>query len=77
MRDFAVIEQRMRSLVASLKVILPEKGVNEVLHFIEHGEYGVALEELKDLYDENARSTSKGVLTEMLDIAKIMEMKLD
>lgn len=77
MRNFNDIEQRMRSLVASLKDALPEKGMNEALHFIEHGEYGMALEELKFVYDENTKSPSNEVLAEMFELAKAVEMKLE
>ncbi|MDB6167387.1 MAG: hypothetical protein JWM88_251 [Verrucomicrobia bacterium] len=51
--------------------------MNEALHFIEHGEYGMALEELKFVYDENTKSPSNEVLAEMFELAKAVEMKLE
>lgn len=75
MRDFTEIEQRMRSLVASLKGILSGKEMDEILHFIEHGEYGVALESLKYVYDKNANPPASGILSEMDDLSRMMKMQ--
>jgi len=77
MRDFTEIEHRMRLLVASLTGILSEKERSEAIHFIEHGEYGLALENLKYAYDKNANLPTKEVLGEMLDLSRKMQMKLN
>jgi hypothetical protein len=76
MHDYAVIERRMRLLVASLKDVLPDKQANQVLFFVNHVEYGVALEELKYIYDKSAKPPVTDVLKEMFDLAKIMKINL-
>ena len=76
MPDLTKVEKRMRSLVAYLKEVLTEEETKEVFHFIDHGECGVALEDLKFIYDKKAKPPAKGILDEMSDLAAIMKMDL-
>lgn len=77
MRDHTEIERRMRFLVTSLKGVLSDKETNEVLHFIDHGEYGVALENLKFICDNKPKPLNAEIMNEMFALANLMEIKLN
>lgn len=76
MNDHTEIENRMRFLIASLKDELSDKEVNEVLQYIDAGEYGVALEDLYYIYNEKLGQSNEAILNEMNSLAKIMVIEL-
>jgi hypothetical protein len=71
---FAQLERRMRLLVASLQPPMNDLQVKEVLHFVDAGEYGVALEWLGDLLREEGLLPSAEAVVEMRRLADEMEI---
>ncbi len=47
-----------------------------MLHFLDHGEYGVALDDLKYICDTKAKPQATAVVEEVLELARIMEIDL-
>lgn len=71
---YTELEQRMYALVAALQPPLTELHAKEVVHFLEVGEYGVALETAGAILKEEGLRPSPEALEEMRRLADEMEI---
>lgn len=62
---FTELEQRLRALVTSLQPPMTGAHAIEILDFVNAGEYGVALETLGAILDEEGLRPSENSLGEM------------
>ncbi len=87
-RNFEKIELNMLSLVQELRPLLTgdresdvqelmDDHVNDVQDLIEHGEYGVALENLLSLIVEDDIPVSREISERIKSLADAMKMDLD
>lgn len=72
--DFQYIEQLLQKLLMLLKAVFSESEQNEVQEFIDVGEYGLALETLVDIIDEEDKLVEHGVLKLVLEVASAMSL---
>ena len=70
------LERRLSSLVASLAT-LDDKDRDSVLHFVEHREYGLALEDLCAALKERGAPLLPEHKREIQLLAEKMKLKLD
>ena len=70
-----IVEKELLYLLTAQKD-LTEVEVNEVMHFIEHGEYGLALTTFKDIIVEEKKHLSQESYKRCLDIATLMQLPL-
>jgi len=75
MVDYKVVENLLLRLLSILVGVFSESEANEVTEFINAGEYGLALDTLIDIIDEE----SKSVPQEVVELAKqtAIAMNLD
>lgn len=72
--DFQYIEQLLQKLLMLLKAVFSESEQNEVQEFIDVGEYGLALETLVDIIDEEDKLVEHDVLKLVLEVASAMSL---
>lgn len=75
--DFAAIEQGLTELLAGLRGDFPADYAAEVSEFIEHAEYGLALETIVDILQEENISAGAPALKKILDLAERMKIQAD
>jgi len=75
MVDYKVVENLLLRILSILVGVFSESEANEVTEFINAGEYGLALDTLIDIIDEE----SKSVPQEVVELAKqtAIAMNLD
>jgi predicted DNA binding protein len=69
---FEEIERRLELILDGLDKELSAAERNEVVHFIEVGEYGVALETLSALLTEEQKKLPAAVFSQIKDLAEAM-----
>jgi hypothetical protein len=72
MTDFTEIERRFRELLAQTGSLLTNSEQGEIRHFIDHGEYGLALETLVDILFEEAKTPPDDVVSGVAALADRM-----
>lgn len=71
--DYRELEMRLRDLLISLSGIRSLE-LNEVYHFLEVGEYGLAFETICDLIREKRIEISSHAQQEIVALAGVMEI---
>lgn len=74
MNDYQKTENTLGSLLAVLADSFTESESNEVKEFIDAGEYGIALETLIDIIEEESKSISKEALLLAKKAGECMDM---
>jgi hypothetical protein len=74
MRDFADLERRFTELLEQSSPPLTHSEQREVRHFVDHGEYGVALETLVDIFVEQAKVPTDTIVSAIVALANRMSM---
>ncbi|RCW63253.1 hypothetical protein DET61_11920 [Marinobacter nauticus] len=74
MNDYQKIENALGSLLAVLADSFTESEFNEVKEFIDAGEYGIALETLIDIIEDESKSISKEALLLAKKAGECMDM---
>ena len=72
---FAQIERLFDELLAASSESLSAGGLQEVRHFIEVGEFGLALETMVDIFAEEKKAIGNNVTSQINDLAR--EMSID
>ena len=72
--DFQGIEDLFSQLIISLKEIFSQSEIQEVQDFIDAGEYGLALETLVDVIDEEDKKVSNEILASIQKLTSEMLM---
>ncbi len=63
MADYKLIENRLLLVLSLLVDVFSESEVNEVQEFIDVGEYGLALETLIDIINEESKTIPQAVVS--------------
>lgn len=63
MADYKLIENLLVRLLSLLVCVFSDSEANEVQEFIDAGEYGLALDTLIDIIDEESKSISQEVVS--------------
>ncbi len=74
MSTFTVIEEQLRQILELLSTTFSESEAKEVVRFIDVGEYGIALETLCSILDEEKKSVSHEVYNQIDDVGRRMLM---
>lgn len=74
MTDFREIERLFRELLAQTSVVLNDSERDEITHFVDHAEYGLALETLVDVLFEEDRTPSDNFVERIVTLANWMSM---
>ena len=72
--NYKNLENLLVRLLALLSEIFSNTEVQEVQEFIDVGEYGLALETLVDIVDEESKQITSEVLILVKELAEAMEM---
>ena len=72
---FNEIEARLESIVLTLGPLLSREENQEVSHFLEVGEYGLALHTLTNLLIEERKKISSGAYNDIVRATKRMDME--
>lgn len=72
--DFELIERRLTTVLDALSDELSADERREIVEFIEHREYGIALETLCAILIEEHKIVSQVVCLEIVEVADCMEM---
>lgn len=72
--DFQYIEQLLLKLLMLLTTVFSESEITEVQEFIDVGEYGLALETLVDIIDEEDKLVEHDVQKLVLEAASAMSL---
>lgn len=75
MTDFVAIEQGLTELLDGLRQDFHPEDVSMVNEYIEHAEYGLALETIVDIIQDEEIIAGKPALEKILDIAGMMEIE--
>jgi hypothetical protein len=73
--DYQRLERDLLDLFDSLHGTLTESESEEVRHFVEHGEYGVALETLSGIIDAEGKRISFEAFEQIHGLGERMEME--
>jgi hypothetical protein len=73
--DYQRLERDLLAILVSLHGILTESESEEVRHFVEHGEYGVALETLSGILEEGGKRISFEAYEQIHGLGERMEME--
>jgi hypothetical protein len=73
-REFSEVERLFSELLAGSSSQLTDAEQNAVQSFVDHGEYGLALETLVDIFVENAKTPTDIVLSTVVALANCMSM---
>ena len=74
MSNFDTIEEKLNLLIKQLKPSLPEVTVIDAQDFVEHGEYGVALELICQQLFEFDCMISRELYNQIAEVASLMQM---
>jgi hypothetical protein len=72
--QFEEIERLFDQLLTTSQPILSETELQEVRHFIDMGEYGLALETLVDIFVEEKRGPGADVTSRIEELAQKMSI---
>lgn len=72
--DFQYIEKLFLQLLALLKFVFSDSESNEIKEFIDVGEYGLALQTLVDIIEEEDKQIQIGVQELVLELASAMSL---
>jgi hypothetical protein len=75
--DYQQLEQDLFAILDSLHATLTEAESEEVRHFVAFGEYGVALETLSGVIEEEGKRISFQVYEQIHGLGERMEMDPD
>src|SRR5215212_11669628 len=73
--DYRQLERDLLDLLNSLHGPFTESESEEVRHFVEHGEYGVALETLSGIIEEEGKRISFEAYEQIHGLGERMEME--
>lgn len=73
--DFVAIELGLNELLEGLKPEFHPDDTAMVAEFIEHAEYGLALETIVDILQDDDITAGKPALKKILDIAGMMQIQ--
>jgi hypothetical protein len=76
MSDFIKIERLFLELIAKSSSLITSSEQGEIQHFIDVGEYGLALETVVDIFAEKATTPSEDILSTVAALANCMSMDL-
>jgi hypothetical protein len=68
------LEQRLRSLLAEVAGLLPAEDADQVAEFLDHGEYGLALETLADALTAQGRPVPRLAFASITGLVETMGM---
>lgn len=74
MTKYEIIELILVGLLALLKNIFSQSECLEVNDFIAVGEYGLALDTIVDIIDEESKNISTDIFNQILELTKLMEL---
>lgn len=75
MYDYAGLEKQLQSLISRQPALFSEGEVAEILHFIDVGEYGLALETLCDIILEEKKSIDAHTYHQIEELGRQMKME--
>ena len=73
--DYQQLERDLLAILDSIHETLTESESEEVRHFVEHGEYGVALETLCGVIEEEGKRISFEAYEQIHGLGERMEME--
>jgi hypothetical protein len=73
--DYQQLERDLLAILDSIHETLTESESEEVRHFVEHGEYGVALETLSGIIEEEGKRISFEAYEQIHGLGERMEME--
>ena len=73
--DYQQLERDFLAILDSIHETLTESESEEVRHFVEHGEYGVALETLSGIIEEEGKRISFEAYEQIHGLGERMEME--
>ncbi|MFA5839039.1 MAG: MafI family immunity protein [Candidatus Margulisiibacteriota bacterium] len=73
--DFVKLEKDMLSLLDQIGDVFSASERKDVVDFIDHGEYGLALETLSDIFVEGNKNLTRTWLLEIENLADVMGIR--
>jgi len=73
--DYQQLERDLLAILDTIHETLTESESEEVRHFVEHGEYGVALETLSGIIEEEGKRISFEAYEQIHGLGERMEME--
>lgn len=73
--DFVAIEQGLSELLEGLRSDFHPEDASMIAEFIEHAEYGLALETIVDILQDDDIIAGKPALDKIMTIAGLMEIE--
>ena len=74
MSGFDEIELLFERLLSDLAAVFSERELSEVSRFIDHGEYGLALDTVVDIFVEEKKTATPKVVAVVSDLATAMKI---
>lgn len=74
MSDFAMIESLFSRLLLALNGVFSVSEIAEVSHFVDHGEYGLALNTVIGIFVEELKVVQDDVIDLVQSLANAMEL---
>lgn len=75
--DYQKIEKNFSALIISLSKKFTSEEINEIEEFIDHGEYGLALDTVIDIIMEEDKEVSNDDLSIIVKLSNIMNLETD
>lgn len=77
MYDYTVLEERLSRLLKSLEESFSSSETSEVQHFLDAGEYGLALETICGIITEERKVVGTDVVEQVKELREMMELESD
>jgi hypothetical protein len=71
---WAGVDSRLRTVVDELATKIAAGDIATILHFLDHDEYGVAFEMLRDLLIENQTQVPAATFDTLVELARMMDL---
>ncbi|MCL2896125.1 MafI family immunity protein [Brenneria tiliae] len=75
--DYQEIEKNFSELIISLSKAFTPEEINEITEFIDHGEYGLALDTVIDIITEEDKEISHDNFNIIVKLSNIMDLETD
>jgi hypothetical protein len=77
MKEYKEIEESFSLLISALDTVFVKNELAEVQHYLDHGEYGLALEAVVDIFIEEQKTATLEVMEIIKYLAESMSISSD
>lgn len=75
--SYQEIETNFSELIRSLSIYFTAEELNEITEFIDHGEYGLALDTMVDIITEENKEINHDTFNIIVKLSKLMDLETD